>query len=1240
MGRYRFYVFALLHFEETDDCCMAKRSEASVFPYHLVVIFLALAIGIGIAGYLYNGRQEAQIRRDAAEEISTVAQLKVSEISAWRQERMSNAEVIFESPFTSGPIREWRDNPASGTLTRALSVWMASLKGQYGYNSALLVGPAGNVLLSLPEGEAVCSHILNALHEAEHMRKPVLTDIHHSSVDDDIHLALIIPIIDPRDPDALPLVTLLLLMDPRQYLYPLVQSYPTPSLTAEALLVRREGDEIVFLNELRHKKDTALSLRLPANDEVLPAARAANGQRGVFEGIDYRGVPVLAVAQPIPDSSWLLIAKIDLAEVQARSRSWLGIAALMVGMMIAGAGVCVGLVWRYQRMAFYRGQYEMEREKLELAERYELLTRYANDIVLLFDPATRIVEANDRAVSAYGYERDELLRLSVEDIRASETLTLIEEQKTKVRQQDGFVFETVHRRKDGTTFPVEVSSRIVKFGDSSFYWSIIRDIGERKRAEEKLRESENTYKTIFENTGTATIIIEEDTTVSLANKECETLTGYSREELLGNVDWKSFIASDEFEMISNYHFSRRKDPSSVPSKYECKFVDRFGNIKEILTTVALIPGTTKSVASLLDITERKRMESALRESEEKFSKAFHSSPSIITFSTVKDGRLIEVNDRFRSVFGYEPGEVIGLTSLELDLWADPNDRTKVMDLISKQGSVRNLEVTLRRRSGEEFIALVSMDVVELKGEPCLLSAVSDITELKRTEGALRESDRRFREILEDIKLVALILNDQGRITFCNDFLLELTGWQLNEVLGQDWFQMFIPSDLREEIEAVFHASVSDDRFPSHYENDILTSSGKRRMIAWKNTLLHDVMGKIVGITSIGEDITDRSMLENRLRQTQKMEAIGTLAGGIAHDFNNILGAIMGFTEITLFDLPRDNPMRPNLEQVLRAAHRAKDLVRQILAFSRMGEQKRTPMEIGSVIKEVLKLLRASLPTTIEIRQDLSTVPGRMALANPTQIHQVLMNLCTNAGHAMRETGGILGVTLSEVQLDKDTVAPYHELKPGRHFKLSVTDTGHGMDHATLERIFDPFFTTKGPGEGTGMGLAVAHGIVKSHGGAIAVYSEPGHGSIFNVYLPCLESGIVDLPDGDPTLPGGKERILLVDDEEVLIDMGRRMLERLGYKVLSKMSGSEAISLFRDQPDQFDLVITDYTMPHMTGMGLAREMMRIRPDIPIILCTGFSEMISEENAKKVGIREFIMKPLTWSELAGAVRRALS
>jgi len=387
-----------------------------------------------------------------------------------------------------------------------------------------------------------------------------------------------------------------------------------------------------------------------------------------------------------------------------------------------------------------------------------------------------------------------------------------------------------------------------------------------------------------------------------------------------------------------------------------------------------------------------------------------------------------------------------------------------------------------------------------------------------------------------------------------------------------------------------------------------------------------------------KDLEKESLrIQAQLQQAQKMEAIGTLAGGIAHDFNNILSAVIGYTEMALADMPQGTSQHRNLQEVLKAGSRATDLVKQILTFSRQTEQELKPVQINQIVTETLKLLRASLPTTVKISQDIQS--DSAALADSTQIHQVIMNLCTNAAHAMSANGGQLKIDLSDVVLGGSFIKQHPYLSPGVYIKLRVIDTGHGMEKAILDRIFDPFFTTKERGEGTGMGLAVVLGIIKSHGGTITVESELGQGSAFNVFLPVIMREVDHEVRTKAPMPTGTERILFIDDEKSLVDLGQQILERLGYKVTIRTSSVEALELFMEQPDKFDLVITDMTMPNMTGDELAGRLMNIRADIPVILCTGYSERISRERAHDLGIKEFILKPIVMRELAKTVRKVL-
>ncbi|MFH0785887.1 MAG: ATP-binding protein [Pseudomonadota bacterium] len=402
--------------------------------------------------------------------------------------------------------------------------------------------------------------------------------------------------------------------------------------------------------------------------------------------------------------------------------------------------------------------------------------------------------------------------------------------------------------------------------------------------------------------------------------------------------------------------------------------------------------------------------------------------------------------------------------------------------------------------------------------------------------------------------------------------------------------------------------------------------------------IRESSGAIGHWLAVGRNMSRLRKLERELMRVQKMDALGTLAGGIAHDFNNVLAAVMGLLELQCLDSETGNRTRKRMEQALSACMRARDLVKQILTFSRQGEQRRKPLRMGTIIEDALQMLRATLPTTITIESSL-TAANALILGDSTQIHQVLVNLCTNAAHAMRLTGGVLRVSLEEMSISDDHFYQYPDLQPGPYLCLKVSDTGEGMAHGVQERIFEPFFTTKKAGEGAGVGLSVVHGIVKSHGGKIDVWSEPGKGTTFQLLFPKI-TGNVELVDSHvESLPLGNERILLVDDEDFIVEVASEMLKYLGYEVVAAQTSLEALEIFRAQPDQFQLILTDLTMPGITGIELAAELLQIRRDVPIILCTGFSDEKIRAKALTIGIRKTMAKPFIFQELAALVREVL-
>jgi PAS domain S-box-containing protein len=598
--------------------------------------------------------------------------------------------------------------------------------------------------------------------------------------------------------------------------------------------------------------------------------------------------------------------------------------------------------------------------------------------------------------------------------------------------------------------------------------------------------------------------------------------------------------------------------------------------------------------------------------------------------------------------GYEdPCELVGKSDYEIAS-AATSDRHRADDCeVMKSGrpKINYEEPEMRPDGSQAWILTSKVPMFDPDGDVIgVLGTYSDITERKLIEEALRENQSRLDLALRSAQMGVWhwdLIKDKR---FFDDQVCLLLGIDQAKFTGtaDEFFNAVHPDD-REMIKATLERAIERD-MPYETEYRAVWPDGSVHNIIARAKLFRDETGQPMRLNGLAWDITEhyraqeeKEMLEGKLRQAQKLEAIGTLAGGIAHDFNNILQPMIGYTEMALTKLSPSNPMRDDLEQVINASLRAKELVRQILTISRSTqEQPRTPSDISSIIKEALKLLRASLPTSTEIRQNIRS---GVVQADATQIHQVLMNLCTNAAHAM-DGEGILEVGLSPIELSESDLADQHiiDLKPGPHLKLSVSDTGAGMDKATLERIFDPYFTTKEVGKGSGLGLAVVHGIVKRHEGAITVRSELGKGTTFSVYIPRIETADESSVETPRETPTGTERILLLDDEEVIVEMGIGILTRLGYKVAAETDSLHALEVFSVRPYDFDLIITDYTMPNLSGMDFVKEVRRIRPDIPVILCTGFSEKTTPDSVKKLGI-ELLMKPYRLRQISDVVRKIL-
>jgi len=887
--------------------------------------------------------------------------------------------------------------------------------------------------------------------------------------------------------------------------------------------------------------------------------------------------------------------------------------------------------------------------------------------------------ANSAAERIFGVKQGQLVNHNLSEFLDEEGQELVKSQTELRRQGKTSEYELKIRRLDGVLRDISCTISPALDDQGNFLYSIglIRDITASKITQEALRANAERLKLHLNNTPLGVIEWNTDFEVTSWNNAAEQIFGYTPEEAIGkhaagllvpenvaehvNKIWQDLLRQRGGKRSTNENFT--KDGRTILCDwYNTPLVSKDGNAIGVASLV-------------LDITDSWKAEVALLESEKRYRLLVEAMGQGLGVLDAK-GFITYGNQQMWDFSGYASEEVIGRHILE---FFDEENQAIMVEQMGKRakGESNTFEIEWTVKDGRKVPTLMSpVQILDSEGKPAgVFAVVTDISERKKIEEALVLSKERYRSLVQNIGEGLIVADENDLITFANpsgERLLaaksgSLIGRHLSEILDNDG------SKKVHDLTAVRKKGIT-----STYELNMQRDDGEWRDFVITGTPFHEVDGSFQGGQGIIRDVTDnkraeralveahetleqkvvertaelieankkleaevveRKKLELDLRQKQKMEAIGTLAGGIAHDFNNLLFAIAGNAELALDEIEEGKDASESLSSITAAAKRATDLVNQILAFARRSEKNRKLLRVRPIVKEVLKLMRSALPTTIEIVHDLGT--NRLVIkADPTEIHQVVMNLCSNAGKAMMENGGTLAIDLARTDLDKHNVKQYSSLKPGPYLLLNVSDTGVGMSPAVVERIFEPFFTTKEIGLGTGMGLSVVHGIVEDLGGTVTVYSEIGLGSTFRVLLP-LES--TALPNqrrqAKSEIVGGTEHVLVVDDEPEVARMLERLLIGLGYEVSTYTSALEAHEVFLSAPEQYDLILTDQTMPEMTGSELAAKILEICSDQPIVLCSGFSETMPRDKAESVGISAYLDKPIKREELAVIIRRIL-
>jgi PAS domain S-box-containing protein len=847
----------------------------------------------------------------------------------------------------------------------------------------------------------------------------------------------------------------------------------------------------------------------------------------------------------------------------------------------------------------------------------------------------RFLDVNSSLAKMLGYETPQEVMDSIYSI--AEQIYVEPQVRDEVIAQSLAKGETVkvenlYRRKNGSEWNAYLYLRYVSDsnGQPICLEGFVEDITERKEVEKALRESEERFRILFISAAEGILVAEiKSKKFIFANPAICQMLGYSEDELIGMNVTDIHPEGLLDQVISEFEAQARGEKVLAPS-IPCRQKDGQIIYADVNTKRANINGIEYNIGLFTDITERKQAERILKE-------IINKNPMSIQILD-KEGLTLEVNPSYKLLFGSVPPSGYSIF----------NDRQllqKGMGILFDQ--LRNGEIvhfpelyfnahdSLSEFPDTTWIRTIGFPLYGISEKPeRFILMHENVTERKQAENKLRVAHEKMLTILDSIESTVYVADmDTYEILFMNKKMItDFSGDKTGEICFSAFRKKLEPCEFCTNDQLLDKNGNPAGVCTWHDQNPI---TGKfyinhDRAIEW-------VDSRMVRL-QIATDITDLKKMETQLTQAQKMESIGTLAGGIAHDFNNILFPLIGHAEMLLDDIQEEGSIRDSLNQIYSSSLRARDLVQQILAFARHETSQLKLMKMQPIIKEAMKMIRSTIPTTISINQNLQPDCGPVT-ADPTQIHQIVMNLATNAYHAMEENGGELKVNLKEIQLGKDDLID-PDMSPGLYACLTIADTGIGMNKEVMARIFDPFFTTKEKGKGTGMGLSVVHGIVKRMKGEIKVYSEPGKGTEFQIYLPIArDTSERQEQNANESILMGSERVLLVDDEAAIIIMEKMILERLGYMVLPCTGSMEALEAFKANPEKFDLVITDMSMPKMSGDKLAVELIKIRPDIPILLCTGFSESMTDEKIKSLGIKGFLIKPIERKALAKKIREIL-